>query len=231
MLIRDVIQEYIINDLDNRLNVLEVSEVTNDLQDIMVCNIKWIKLYEFFTIGEQAYVVTNISGRTITVEIAEGADAITLNSDIRINKPLLFDGTLSNTRVEWAGYSDEERAKLPFIWLVSPTETNTANDQGQQLATAILKLWFIHWSDWTKLNADRQNEAVRPLYALYKEFMNTINRNTHIFEGYDNVSDRDFPKLGVLGANGVEKTVFDSTLSAIEVDLNLNIFKRCCDFC
>ena len=231
MLIRDIIQEHIINDLDNRLTVLSVGGVTSGQQSVEFCNIKWIKLYGFVTVGSTQYQVVSITGRTVLFAIPTGGAPFTLNSDVRINRPLLFDGTLSNTRVEWSEYDVNERDKLPFIWLVSPTETNTANDNGQGLKTAVLKLWFIHWSDWSLLNADRQNEAVRPLYALYYEFMKTINRNTHIFEGYDNVSDRDFPKLGVLGANGVEKTVFDSTLSAIEVDLNVRIFKSCCDFC
>lgn len=231
MLIRDIIQTNIVNKLDNRLYIESIDSINSGLQTITFCSVKWFKLYNYIYVDGYKVSATLISNNRLSLILPTVLPPINYNTVITIQKPLLFDGTLSNTRVEWAKYSDSERDKLPFIWLVSPTETNTANDNGQGLSTAILKLWFIHWSDWTKLNADRQNEAVRPLYALYREFMNTINRNTHIFEGYDNVSDRDFPKLGVLGANGVEKTVFDSTLSAVEVDLNLRIFKRYCDFC
>lgn len=230
-LIRDIIQDHIINKLDVSLSIVAVGSVSEGKQSVTFCNIKWLKLYESVNVAQLVYMVDSINGNTVIFNIPTGAPAFTLNTVPTLNRPLLFDGTLSNTKFEWAKFDNSERNKLPFIWLVSPTETQTDNIQGSGTKTAVLKLWFIHWSDWSKLNADRQNEAVRPLYALVKEFTKTINRISYVFEGYDTAIDRDFPKLATRGENGGEATLFDSTLSGVELDINVKIFHRYCENC
>jgi hypothetical protein len=231
MLISDIIKQYIVDKLDNTLTILSVQAPANDLQTVTFCNIKWLRCYDFIMIGSQAYVVDSYNGNTVRFEIAEGADPIGVDDIVTINRPLFLNGTLSNTKLEWNKYGDDERAKLPFIWLVSPTDVVTASPQNGRTKTAPVKLWFVHWSNWQKLNADRQDEAIRPLMALVDEFVDTIERQSHVFEDYDNFTARDFPKLGVETPNGVGKTLFDSTLSGIEFDSSLKIFHRYCEKC
>ena len=231
MLISDIIQQFIVDKLDNTLTILSVNAPANNLQTVTFCNIKWLKCYGFITIGNQSYIVESYNGNIVRFEIPQGANAITVNDFPVISRPLFLNGTLSNTKLEWNQYSMDERDKLPFIWLVSPTDVITASPQNGRTKTANVKLWFVHWSDWKKLNRDRQDEAIRPLMSLVDEFNNTIERESNIFSEYDNVTTRDFPKLGVETPNGIGKTLFDSTLSGIEYDSSLKIFHRYCEKC
>ena len=231
MLISDIVKQYIIDKLDNTLTILSVSSVVDGLQAVTFCSLKWIKCYDFIMVGSNTYKVNAYNGNVVTFYVDSVENAITVNDIPVINRPLFFNGTLSNTKLEWNQYSINERAKLPFIWLVSPTDVITASPQNGRTKTANCKLWFVHWSDWKKLNRDRQDEAIRPLMSIVDEFNNTIERQSAVFAGYDNVTLRDFPKLGVETPNGIGKTLFDSTLSGIEYDSSLKIFHRYCEKC
>lgn len=231
MLISDVIEQFVVDKLDNTLNILSVSSVSDGLQAVQFCNIKWLKCYDYILIGSNTYKVNAYNGNFVTFYVEDIENAITLNDVPTINRPLFLNGTLSNTKLEWNNYSINERAKLPFIWLVSPTDVITASPQNGRTKTANVKLWFVHWSDWKKLNRDRQDEAIRPLMALVDEFTATIERQSHVFEDYTNFTLRDFPKLGVETLNGIGKTLFDSTLSGLEFDSSLKIFHRYCENC
>lgn len=233
-LISDIIEQEIINKLDNQLRVESFSAVANNEQTVTFCDIKWLKLYEFVTVNNVKLIVKSITNNTVVFKIT--TQSINYSTLVLIQKPLFFNGTLSNTKYEWSKYLNDfgvnsERDKLPFIWLVSPTdEITNGYDQGST-RTATCKLWFVHWSDWNLLNIDRQNEAIRPLYSLVNAFQQAIVKNGSMFKGFNQYTTRDFPKFGVENTNGIEKQIFDSTLSAVEFDVNLEIFARYCENC
>jgi hypothetical protein len=243
----DIIRDHILPGLDVSLKVTAI-EAPIDItypttQRVKFCDNKWLRLYNKVNV-----VIDEVDTEIDVVEtgVAEwqydedGYVNFTINSADEIfdlltaatlNRPISFNGTLSNTKLEWAKYSNDERDKLPFIWLVSPTSTTGTQQVDGGVKNSAWKLWFVHWSNWSKLNDDRQEEAVRPLFALYSEFMKTIERLTYVFDGYDNVTTRDFPKFGTETPNGIDKTIFDSTLSAIETDVTVKIFARYCELC
>lgn len=224
MLISEQIEQYVIDRLDNTLEILAVSAVVAGQQTVTFRCLKWMKLYD--TLNGRTIVSYN--GNLVTFTIGAGQD-FTMATEATLQNPLFLNGTLSNTKYEWDKFELNERAKLPFVWLVSPTrenfeeETPTKNSECQ--------LWFVHWSDWNLLNVDRQDEAIKPLAALVREFIKTIERQPAIFESYDNYSTKDFPKFGTETATGVGKMLFNSTLSAIEMNINVNIFRNCCENC
>jgi len=233
-LISEIIEQEIINKLDNTLRVESFSQVANSEQVVTFCNVKWIKLYEFAYVNGVELQVKSIDGNEVTFTIT--SQSINYQTLVTIKKPLFFNGTLSNTKYEWSKYLNDdginsERSKLPFIWLVSPTDEITNGFEQGSTRTSQCKLWFIHWSDWNLLNIDRQDEAVKPLYALMDEFQRTILRNASFFKGFNSFTTRDFPKFGTESQNGIEKQIFDSTLSAVEFDVNLEIFARYCENC
>lgn len=236
-LISEIIQEEIIDKLDNSLEIVSLEEpvTVGDLvtQEVTFCCLKWLKLYNqaFNSETEEPFKVYSISGKTVKFELIEGNNAIELNTPLAIKKPILFNGTLLNTQLEWTKLTLDEREKLPFIWLESPTPETFGNDETGIARTSACRLWFVHWSDWQLLNANRQAEAIKPLSSLVEEFIATIDRNTIYFAGYDNFLMRDFPKFGTQAPNGAERSILSATLSALGVDISVKILKRYCENC
>lgn len=239
MLVSEIIEQQIINQLDNFLEAIEFGEHNPEtgLQNVTFCDLKWLKLYlDRLMINGNPYKVKAINGTVVTILV--GDEPLVGDEVFTLPLPMFLNGTLSNTKWEWSKYVDPttkvnaERDKLPFIWLVSPTEERVDSyDQGGGVTVAA-KLWFVHWSDWSKLNIDRQDEAIKPLIALQREFMNTMLRFSYIFEGSSlDYSRRDFPKFGTENENGIDKAMFDSTLSAVELDVNFKVISRYCENC
>lgn len=233
MLISEIIETRVINQLDTSLEVLEFGNVVNDTQEVRFCNDKWVKLFGLVYVDGVGVPVNsyNSENGTIILDVTAPNQIVSFASVVTLDRPKFFNGTLSNTRLEWDKFSLDEREKLPFIWLVSPTTERVNNKDTGISRESDLTLWFVHWSDWSKLNIDRQSEAVAPLMALKDEFVKTIERLTHIFEGYDNYSQKDFPKFGTETPSGTDRTLFNTTLSAIEVILSVKIFARYCEKC
>ena len=212
----------IVNSLDVSLEVTAVSTLVDGEQTITFKCLKWIKLFKKLD-GKTIKSVTN---NAVTLQGVE--TAYTMLSVFTLQRPTVLDGTLSNTKSEWDKYKGKESDKLPFIWLKSPTQ-ETSNPS--ELITANCELWFVHWSDWSKLNKDRQNEALRPLRSLFAEFKETIKRNrVPNVKGYTNYSLYDHPKFGEMEKNGASALLFNSTLSAFELNISLQYFEKCCNF-
>lgn len=239
MLVSEIIEQQIINQLDNFLEAIEFGEHDPEtgLQNVTFCDLKWLKLYlDRLMINGNPYKVKAINGNVVTILV--GDEPLVGDEVFTLPLPMFLNGTLSNTKWEWSKYVDPttkvnaERDKLPFIWLVSPTEERIDSyDQGGGI-TVVAKLWFVHWSDWKKLNIDRQDEAIKPLIALQREFMNTMLRFSYIFDGGSlDYSRRDFPKFGTENENGIDKAMFDSTLSAVELDVNFKVIGKYCENC
>jgi hypothetical protein len=232
-LINETIQEEIIDKLDNVLIIESVQPVINDAQAVTFCCLKWLKLYNFVTLNGVQYpcVSVNVNTKTVVFDMPTGADAFTVFDEPTLNRPLLLNGTLKNATEEWANLSLNEREKLPFLWLVSPTLERLAPLDSGLWKTSDVKLWFVHWSDWTQKNITRQAEAIKPLMALIQSFTDAIDENSVTFEGYEGVDLRDFPKFGTLNEKGIDKVIFPSTLSAVEFDISLKLFRKYCEKC
>jgi len=231
MLISDLIEQTV-GQMDNTLEVKSFGAVVDGVQEVTFCCNKWLKLYSSLEVDGVGVSVNSYGGTgSVFLDINDPAQTVNFNSVVTIEIPLFLDGNLTTVQWEWSKLSLDERAKLPFIWLVAPTPETINNTDTGIGKTSDLTAWFVHWSDWKKLNADRQSEAIRPLMALVSEFVKTIDRLTHIFEGYDSYSQKDFPKMGTETPQGVEKTFFGTTLSAIELKMSVRIFARYCEKC
>jgi len=213
----------IVNSLDVSLEVTAVSELSDaNEQTITFKCLRWIKLFKKL----DGKTIKSISNNSVTLSGVE--TAYTMLSDFTLQRPTVLDGTLSNTKSEWDKFKGKESDKLPFVWLKSPTE-ETSNST--ELITSNCELWFVHWSDWTKLNIDRQNESLRPLKSLLNEFLETIKRKrVPNVKGLANYSTYDYPKFGEMEKDGVKELLFNSTLSAIKLNISLQYFLKCCNF-
>ena len=218
--------------MNNTLEVISFGAVVNNVQQVKFCCDKWLRLYDsVYVDGNLTSVSGYLEDGSVLLDSINPNQEINFNSVVTIQIPIFMDGNLTTVQWEWHKLSLDERAKLPFIWLVAPTPETVNNLDTGVGKTSDLTMWFVHWSDWGKLNADRQSEAVRPLMALKEEFIATVDRLTHIYEGYDGYSQKDFPKMGTETPQGVDKTLFGTTLSAIEMKMSVRIFARYCEKC
>ena len=142
MLIVDYIQTGILDKMDTKLTVLEAGPVINGLQIVRFSCNRWLKLYDLAIVNGGEVAVAEYLGSFVRFDVGDSA-GITLESDVRLKVPILLNGTLSNTKEEWNRFELDERNKLPFIWLVSPTKIET-EDQNSPFVTAQLDLWFVH---------------------------------------------------------------------------------------
>ena len=225
MLISEQIERHVVQQLNPVVEIVEVFPPIGTTQRVRFCNPKWVKLYAKL---ENLEIIQSV-GEDIVFQLVHPFTPLKVGNKYTLQTPLFFNGTLSNTKFEWARFELKERNKLPFIWLESPTEES--DDPSSNIKTSSMRLWFVHWSDWEKLNKDRQSDAIQPLMRLQDEFVHTMYRQPHIFNKVGALRRKDFPKFGTETANGVEKTIFDSTLSAVKIDVDVDIFKHNCGKC
>lgn len=225
-LVSDVIANDLLPNIDNVLTIVDFLPVNaNDVQPVKFkCN-KWVDLFGFvYNNGVPVQVIGKNDGY-INFEIGSPSQEFTADSIVTLKIPLFLNGTLSNTKEEWNRFELDEREKLPFVWLVSPTYQKS--NQYANYFTANLDLWFVHWSDWEKLNKDRQDEALRPLLAFVGAFMEVFTTNKEKFKEYSMINSADYPKFGTESSRGIEKQIFDSTLSAIHLQIDASIKNKC----
>ena len=225
MLISEQIEQGIVAKMDNVLEIVSVGAVVAGLQAVSFRCIKWLKLYGVVNGNISVY---SYDDNEVIFIVDNPSKEITRQTIVTIQRPLSLNGTLSNTKFEWARFEIDEREKLPFIWLTSPTQEVVS--ELSPTKTSNCTLWFVHWSDWSKLNRDRQDEAIEPLMNLVDSFINSV-KSCSCVDKYEKYTTKDFPKFGTETPNGIDKTIFDSTLSAIEMKIDLTIFVNCLNGC
>ena len=232
-LIHTLIQKQVVDKLNNKMRVLRVENIEGEenIQRVKFCNIKWLKLYNRFMDG-QIVIDYDVDG-WVFLQVDE---PLKVGDILSIHIPLFFYGTPYNTMEEWHNFVDEdgrnrEDVKLPFIWLKTPSAINQKDIRSPFKYSARMKLFFVHYSDWTKKNEFRVNQSIEPLNALKEEFIKAINNNVMYFNRLSNEGEsKDFPKFGKETEKGVEKTYFNSTLAGVMLDLSIEVKNDLC-FC
>lgn len=222
-LISDIVKSQIVDRLDNELKVIRAgtwSSITQ-LQTVTFCDLKWLSLYGKFIEGQD---VISISGNQV---VLTSPTPLAQGEILHIEKPKFFHGTPYNTVQEWHDFTTNERDKLPFIWLVTPT-TEKYNDYKSTVErTSSCKVFFVHWSDWQMLNQNRVNETIAPLHRVVDSFLDAVNDNPSAFDTLQNNGTRkDFPKFGRESSKGIEEVIMNSTLGAVSLDIDLRVKKN-----
>lgn len=230
VLTQSIVEDEIVAKLDNTMRVTDVGVWANDTQELTFCGLKWLKLYDEFL---QGYLVIDyVDENTVIIQTEV---PIVKGEILTIQRPLFFHGTPYNTISEWHNFVDangqnREDAKLPFIWLKTPTRDEWYGFKSPMSRDSNLEVFFVHWSDWGKLNEDRVNKVIQPLMQLVAEFQNTINKNRTAFAPLeDKGMTKGYPKFGNETPNGIEKTIFESTLGAVKLEIDIKIKRgKCC---
>lgn len=216
MVVSNIIKNEIVAKIDNRLNILSFENGTDGYCTIQVECLKYIQLYKYIFINGQKTTYELIFG---AIRLAGSVD---YSTEITLPIPLFLSGTLSNTKIEWTRFSNKEEDKLPFIWLNSPNADRTDSYGEGGVTESQCELWFVHFSDWKKLNEDRINESIQPLQKLVKSFVSKID---HRFPPYENYTTREFAKFVDEQSN---KLIFTSELCAVQLDINIKFFPYYC---
>ena len=233
-LVSDIVFQDIISKFDLTLKVKSIGAEISGFQAVEFCNPKWARLYKKLLVDGNLIDVDSWVNDN-TVKLVVGDIPFVGTESFEIFMPKYFNGTLSNTKWEWNKYvpqgdfQNKESNKLPFIWLVSPTLVRTDEYSQGGSQNAELNLWFVHWSDWQKLNNERQNSAVKPLQNMVDEFVRVTRGN--VMFGDFSFTTSDYPKFGTEDATGITKAIFDSTLSAVQMDVTLKIVSTYCENC
>jgi hypothetical protein len=225
-LISDIVDNGIVQQLNNKLKIIRASAVSNNVQTLHFCDIKWLELYKEFKGGVE---VLNIAGNSVDVSTST---PFIVGQELEIDVPKFFHGTPLNTVQEWHEFSTNEREKLPFIWLVTPVQERHQDRRLTVERISNCRILFVHWSNWLELNQNRVNETIRPLHKLVDEFVYTINNNPTSFDRLANNGTRkDYPKFGRETNKGIEEVIMNSTLGAVSLDVELRIKRDlvCCD--
>lgn len=218
------IVESIVTNLSNEIKVKRVLETFGTTATkVLFCDYKWLSLYQGQGFGQYGISTINEDG---SVWITSAAN-LQVGELIPLPIPPFFSGTPLVTVEEWANFSTNENVKLPFIWLVTPSNYKN-QDQKMTVKTKVdIRVFFIHNSDWKQLNRTRVNDSVKPMHAIAAAFVETVNNNKREFDYVKNNTIREFPRFGKETAKGIEQTIFNSTLAAVELRFTLELKNYC----
>ena len=222
---------YIVRDeiVDKMNNVIDVDSIAGNDITISGC-LKWAAILKTVTdnIGDE-YKITEID-RANNVITVEPLGAYVFTGDIlNLNLPYFFTGTPMATNAEWLQFTDDERKKTPFIWMVELTTEQPfdAKNAGRIERKSDIRIVFLDTNNVEQwLTLDTHDNRLQALYNMRSEFVRVINSNI-IFNSIDNSSVVNLTKFGTETSNGFEKNIIDSNLTGIDCRFTLSILRKC----
>lgn len=215
----DIVEDQIVNKMDNQLTV-KLSANKN----VQVCDLKWSRVNKgLLDSDDNGYLIESINYELNQLTLTDDFEGV--DDFVYLERPLYVHGTPKTTNIEWTKLTNNELAKVPFIWLVEPVQERFMGDESSVERESEIRVLFCDnrdGSQWT--NGDIHAERSKTLYKMIDSFVEAIQRNP-IFKRYTDFSTRNLTKLGTENAQGFEKNVIDAELTAIELRLTLPIYK------
>jgi hypothetical protein len=229
VLLEDVIKDEILAKFDNKIKVKEVISVNNLTSHVKFCDFKYLAIYQNKQFDEYQIGEFNEDGSIDITFITP----LSIGSEIPLPIPLFFSGTQYVTVEEWHNFAKEtsntEESKLPFIWLVTPYNQRFMGEYKTINYKNDCRVLFVHWSNWSGLNQERLENAIEPLRALAKSFVHTIIKNKAAFGKPESYTTRNHPRLGKESNQGIDQTIFQSTLAAVELKISIDLKNIVCN--
>jgi hypothetical protein len=190
-------------------------------KNIVVCNLKWARVGKgIIANDDEGYFIESINYETNTITLTDNYESPLGVAYLEL--PTYKYGTPKATNTEW---QPNELGVTPCIWLVEPVDEQPFGRDSSVERESDLRLIFLDSRDSVNwLNKDIHEQRSRSLYALQEEFVKTIERNL-IFKRFTNYSLRNLTKLGTESAQGFEKNIINSDLTALDLRLTLPIYK------
>lgn len=219
-----IVRDDIVANMDNSCVVKDING-----NDITLCNVKWAAVNKVVTdsLGNE-YRITAVDYSTNIVTVLPLGAYVFTGNVLYLNTPYFFTGTPRATNSEWVKFTNDERKKTPFIWMVEPTKERPKDSVIQPSSIereSDLRIVFLDTNNHEKwLTLDTHDNRLQALYNMRTEFIRVI-RDTPKFHDIKNSQARNITKFGTETSNGFEANIIDSNLTGIDCRLTLSILK------
>ena len=212
-----IVENEIINKIDNSVTITEIVSTNS----VKLCSVAWLKVGKTLTVSGNSYIVESIDFATGVVTLTTAfTDSIGVGY---IELPAYRFGTPKTTNMEW---SPNELGATPCVWLVEPVSERFMGNESSVERESDLRLLLIDSRDAVNwLNKDIHDNRSASLYLLQDAVVKAINNNA-FFKRFTDFSSRNLTKLGTENAQGFERNIIDSDLTALDLRLTLPIYKR-----
>lgn len=189
---------------------------------------KWVGLTNILVFDGIPYDIVKSTNSLFDFMVL-GVD-LSLTVDLTVKNFTWFTGTYRETNTDFTNMGNDERDKLPMIWLsFTPVPSSKSADALSPIGyTHSFSMYFCasaYFRDFTTENHMRTRVDNLEIYV--QEFIKTINQS-YFYGSDDGVSHTiyRFPKFGNFNSDS-SKSIIDSQLSAIELSLELQEKKEC----
>ncbi len=222
-----IVRDEIVNKMDSTIVVSSI-----DVNDLTICGtLKWAAVNKIVKDSlDNEYMITAVDTSTNVVTVSPQGAYVFTGTILHLNVPKYFTGTPNATDTEWRKFTDDEREKTPFIWLVEPTSETFFDDDssgavGRESNIHVVFLDSNNVEDW--LTLDTHDNRLQSLYNMRAEFVKTIRDNYTIFESVSSSSVRNLTKFGTETKDGFEANIIAANLTGVDNRLTLSIYKKC----
>lgn len=224
-----IVRDEIVDKMDNTVVVLSING-----NDLTVCNVKWAAILKIVTdSANRQYQITAVNHDTNIITVNPLGDYLFSSGVLNLNVPSYFTGTPLATDQEWRKFTDDERNKTPFIWLVEPTSETLYDDDFRGIERdSDIHVVFLdsnNVEDW--LTLDTHANRLQSLYNMRTEFVNAINNNQSVFHSIKNSTVRNLTKFGTESKNGFEANIISANLTGVDNRLTVSILRKACNNC
>lgn len=216
----------IMQDLFDRINLLEIEVISVALPRVFVCETKYISIGK--TIKDEnnnEYLVTAFEANNwIDVSAKNGAPPFA--GTIVKPPPVLFmHGTPKTTNNEFLQINSRTLKKVPFAWLLESYEYDDLAPDSSLEAVFNVRIFLLDWCDLPKWTNNKHNElAIKPMEALRDSLREVINSD-YSFKRLVSINTKVRPRFGVEISNeGNDRQIIDQDLSGIEIVFSLEAY-------
>lgn len=178
----DIVEEQIVNRMNNQLTV-KLSANKN----VQVCDLKWSRVNKgLLDSDNNGYIIESINYELNQLRLTDDFEGV--DDFVYLEPPLYVHGTPKTTNIEWTKLTNNELAKVPFIWLVEPVPEKFLGDDSSVERESEIRVLFCDnrdGSQWT--NGDIHAERSKTLYKMIDSFIEAIqktqySKDTRIFQ-------------------------------------------------
>lgn len=226
-----IVETEIVLKIDASIKVKTASALNGTLQTLTFCNQKYLRLFDIL-VNKQTdigYAIQSNDGTNVVINVNDPLEIVKKGDVLHIPIPFYHRGTPRALNSIWNDLSDDERNKLPAIWLLNPVD-EAWKSYGDIGRIADIMLFFMCEADFEKdLTKDLRKKNVLPMLALAKEVERAIERNKKWFNPLNGYKTRDYSVFGTEDKNGMIKNIIDSDLSGLSMAMSLEILKENCN--
>lgn len=155
---------------------------------------------------------------------------LSLETDFNLKNFHWFTGTYKETNTDFSFQSNDERDKLPMVWLsFTPTPESTAQPDLSPISFIDkFSMFFCASADFREFTTENHMRTRVDLIDIYiSAFLDAIKKSD-CYQTVDGIDENKsyYPKFGDFGS-GDATSIIDSQLSAIEVRFTLKENKNC----